>query len=174
MNSPTGWTDPGGLAMSPEECKRLLLDIQRRAGILARKIANYDPITDGKGGATYQAGGQIFTTIPGSHYGQIIGMQIRLAIDIARYQNNCGSGPKLPPCVYVPTYKKIPEPVIPKTMLELELEEESARLLEDFWTDILIGDALAGAGYAAPEVVLGGAGAEGGWAWLGRLAWAAR
>jgi len=42
----------------------------------------------------------------------------------------------------VPVYRKIPEPVIPKTMLELQLEEESARYMEKFWTDILIGDAL--------------------------------
>jgi hypothetical protein len=68
----------------------------------------------------------------------------------------------------VPVYRKIPEPVIPKTMLELQLEEESARYMEKFWTDILIGDALLGAGYSAPAV-FGGAGVGG---WLGQLGWA--
>ncbi len=168
MNSPTDWTDPTGLEMSPEECMRLLRDIQRRAGILAKKIAKYDPIADGLGGATYRAGGQIRVAVALSHFGQIVGMQTKLAIDIFRYQNGCKNGPKIPPCVYVPVYRKIPEPVIPKTMLELQLEEESARYMEKFWTDILIGDALLGAGYSAPAV-FGGAGVGG---WLGQLGWA--
>jgi RHS repeat-associated protein len=169
MNSPTGWIDPTGLAMSPEECRKLLEDIRRRADILARKIAKYDPIADGLGGATYRAGGQIRKTVPGSHFGQIVGMQINLAIDIYKYQRDCGSGPKLPPCVYVPAYKKIPQPVFPKTMLELQLEEESARYMEKFWTDILIGAAALGAGYSAPAA-LGGAGA-GALGWLPALAY---
>lgn len=175
MNSPTGWTDPTGLAMSPEECNKLLRDIRRRADILKKKIANYDPIADGLGGATYRAGGQIRTTVPGSHFGQIVGMQINLAIDIFKYQRDCKNGPKIPPCTFEPVYKKIPQPYIPKTMLELQLEEESARLMEKFWTDILIGDALLGAGYSAPAVFGGaaaGAGAgAGAWGWLGQLGW---
>ena len=63
-------------------------------------------------------------------------------------------------------------------MTELMLEEESARLMEKFWTEILIGDALLGAGYSAPAVLGGatagaGAGAStGAWGWLGQLGWA--
>jgi RHS repeat-associated protein len=169
MNSPTGWTDPTGLEMSPEECQRLLKDILRRVEILEKKIANYNPITDGLGGATYRAGGQIRTTVPGSHFGQIVGMQINLAIDIFRYQNGCKNGPKIPPCTFEPVYKKVPQPVYPKTMVELQLEEESARYMERFWTDFAIGGAAVVVVLTAP-VSLGGASA-GGWAWLPAFAY---
>ena len=169
MNSPTGWTDPTGLGMSPEECRKLLEDIRRRADILAKKIAKYDPITDGLGGQTHRAGGQIRKTIPGSHFGRIVGMQVNLAIDIFRYQRDCKSGPKIPACTFEPLNKKIPQPVIPKTMLELQLDEESARYMEKFWTDWLIGAAALGAGYSAPAA-LGGAGA-GGLSWLPAFAY---
>jgi hypothetical protein len=178
MNSPTGWTDPTGLGMSPQDCNRLLQDIRRRAQILSKKIANYDPLADGLGGATYRAGGQIRTTVPGSHFAQIVGMQVNLSIDIFKYQRDCKNGPKLPPCVYVPVTIRVPQPVLAKTMTELMLEEESARLMEKFWTEILIGDALLGAGYSAPAVLGGatagaGAGAStGAWGWLGQLGWA--
>ena len=164
MNSPTGWSDPTGLEMSAEECSKLLRDIQRRVDILTKKIASYDPIADGLGGATYRAGGQVRTTIPGSHFAQIVGMQTNLAIDIFRYQRDCKNSPKIPVCNYEPVYKKLPQPVIPKSMLELQLEEESARYMEKFWTDFAIGGAAVVTVMTAPAA-LGGA-AAGGWSWL--------
>jgi hypothetical protein len=54
-------------------------------------------------------------------------------------------------------------------MTELQLDEESARYMEKFWTDILIGAAALGAGYSAPAA-LGGAGA-GGLGWLPAFAY---
>jgi RHS repeat-associated protein len=171
MNSPTDWTDPTGLAMSAEECTKLLQDIQRRSKILSKKLASYDPVTDGLGDAPYQAGGKMGMTKPGTHYAQIVGMQINLAIDIVKYQNGCKNGPKIPPCTFEPVYKKIPQPVYPETMLELQLDEESARDMESFWNDIVFGDALLGAGYFAPGAVAGASAGAGAWGWVGELGW---
>ena len=79
------------------------------------------------------------------------------------YQTECKNSPKIPCRVFKPVNYRVPQPVIPKTLTELELDAQAARYMEKFWTDILIGAAALGAGYSAPAA-LGGAGASGlGW-----------
>ena len=142
MNDPISWVDPTGLARSPEECRKLLEDIERRVDILREKISKYDPVQDGLGGAPYQAGGRMGVTVPGSHFGQIIGMQATLWRDIAIYQRDCTEGPKIPCKVFQTVNNRIRQPIYPKTLLELQREEEYARSMEAFWWDILWGDSL--------------------------------
>jgi hypothetical protein len=57
-------------------------------------------------------------------------------------------------------------------MLEIQLDEEAAKYMENFWTDIIVGDAILGAGFTTPAA-LGAAGAgAGGWVWTLGWAWA--
>ena len=163
MNMPVNWVDPNGLGMSAAQCLELLKDIQRRVEILSDKIAKYDPIADGVGGATYQAGGQVRRTVPGSHFGQIVGMQVNLWLDIAKYQKECGEGPRIPCDVFRTVNRRVPEPIYPKTLMELQLDEEAARYMEEFWRDILVGDGLVGiVGTGGAFGVFEGAGAGAG------------
>src|ERR1700741_2705300 len=107
----------------------------RRLEILERKLGKYDPIEDGKGGHPYSAGGKAGVTIPGSHYAQIVGMQVNLAIDIARYKRDCGDGPGVPCRVWRTVNRKVPQPVIPRTLAEYRLDEEAASYEAEFWRD---------------------------------------
>jgi RHS repeat-associated protein len=164
MNSSTGWTDPTGLGLSPEQCAKLLESILKRVELLEKKLGKYDPITDGVGGAEYSAGGEMHTTQPGSHFAAITGLQISILYDVKRYKDQCQNGPKIPCEVYKPLTRKIPAPVIPKTMEELRLDEESARYMEKFWLDIALGGAAIGAVLTAPATGPGGILLRLGWA----------
>src|SRR5215472_917205 len=112
-NSPIGFMDQGGLAMTPAECKELLDSILKRVQKLELKLKKYDPVADGKGGHPYSAGGQLKYTKPGSHYDLILALQASLWFDIARYQRECTNSPKCPQRVFEIVGQKIPKPVIP-------------------------------------------------------------
>ena len=164
MNSPIGWTDPTGLGLSPEQCAKLLESILSRVTLLEKKLGKYDPITDGAGGAPYSAGGKMGIAKPGTHYLTIIGLQVSILYDIKQYQDQCTNGPKIPCEVYKPLTRRVPAPVYPKTMMELQLEEESARYKEKFWWDIAAGGAAVGAVLTSPFSGAGGIALEFGWA----------
>ncbi len=163
MNMPITWVDPKGLAMTAAQCAELLEDIERRTEILRQKLAKYDPIKDGLGGWPYRAGGKTGITIPGSHFAQIVGLQANLWIDIAKYQSECGTGPRIPCEVFKTVNQEVRQPVYARTLFELQMEQESAEYMQQFWKDILVGDILLGeVGTGGAFGVLSGAGSGAG------------
>jgi RHS repeat-associated protein len=113
-NSPVGFTDPTGLALTPDACKRILARINLNAEILEGKISKYDPVIDGQGGSPYRGrGGHLGNTRPEEHYWKILDLQAKIWLDVALYQRECKDGPKCPQKVYEMGNKKIPEPVKP-------------------------------------------------------------
>jgi RHS repeat-associated protein len=166
-NNPAAFTDPGGLApLSASECVELYKRIMTNIRNLEERIKKYDPVSDGKGGHPYSVGGVVKYTQPGIHYVMIIQIQVRLWLDIGRYQKECG-GPKIPCEKFKIINQNVPKPIIvptPITDTELQLQIESARYMEEFWRDILWGDFLlwvVGTGGAAGAYSGAGAGAGG-------------
>jgi RHS repeat-associated protein len=128
-NDPVNFMDQGGLAMTPAQCKELLDSIVRRAEKLELKIKKYNPITDGQSGHPYSAGGQLkYTKQPGIHYDIIISRQVKLWVDIARYQRECTNGPRCPQRVFEIVGQKIPQPVIPTSPFSDWLEDQKWEL----------------------------------------------
>jgi RHS repeat-associated protein len=123
-NSPVGYVDPGGLAMTPAQCAELLKDIMRRVEKVAEKSEKYNPIEDGIGNHPYSAGGKLKNSIPGEHYWTIIRYQTGIWRDVLRYQNECKDSQKCPQRVFEIGWKKIPEPVYPTSPFSDWLNEQ--------------------------------------------------
>lgn len=154
------------MALTPAQCRDLYKRILANISNLEERISKYDPIEDGKGGHPYSVGGVIHYTQKGIHYVKIMQLQARLWTDIALYQAECGSGPKVPCQKFKIIGEKIPKPLIVPygiTNFELQAQYESAQYISEFWRTILWGDiALGAVGTGGALGAFSGAGASAG------------
>ena len=137
-NSPVGFVDPTGLALTPAACKKILERIILNTEILEKKITKYDPEVDGVEDPPYRGhAGHLGKTTPGIHYVKILELQAAIWVDVTLYQNGCKDGPKCPQKVYEIASKKIPKPVYPSPTPFADWVEEQKWEWQRAWRDFM-------------------------------------
>lgn len=111
-NNPVNYVDPLGLKMTPQECAALLKVMAAKAILLSEEIDDYNPITDGIGGA--RSPRKRGPAVPGGHYEHVKNTQRNLEKDVLKYEAECHDDPDdptLPKCRELAT-RRLPLPVI--------------------------------------------------------------